>query len=88
MKAISSGNTYEIFDDSLQVFDKLPNGIHYFEQRFSKDLSYTQMHDQIKNNYCQKNQIKLIRIPYWDFNDIEDKLEVIIENDYKPFVVS
>lgn len=60
----------------------------HFEQRFSKDLSYTQMHDQIKNNYCQKNQIKLIRIPYWDFNDIEDKLEVIIENDYKPFVVS
>ncbi len=64
------------------------DGIHHFEQRFSKDLSYTQMHDQIKYNYCQKNKIKLIRIPYWDFNDVEDKLEVIIENDYKPFVVS
>lgn len=27
--------------------------------------------DTIKNEYCKKNNIKLIRIPYWDFNNIE-----------------
>lgn len=27
--------------------------------------------DEIKNWYCQQNNIKLIRIPYWDFNNIE-----------------
>jgi very-short-patch-repair endonuclease len=26
----------------------------------------TQMNDNIKNNYCKQNNIKLIRIPYWE----------------------
>ncbi|MED1863242.1 hypothetical protein P4V41_07220 [Fictibacillus nanhaiensis] len=30
--------------------------------------------DQIKNEYCEKNNIKLIRIPYWDFDNIEEIL--------------
>ena len=30
--------------------------------------------DTIKNIYCQQNNIKLIRIPYWDFDNIEDIL--------------
>ena len=31
--------------------------------------------DTIKNIYCQQNNIKLIRIPYWDFDRIEEILE-------------
>lgn len=31
-----------------------------------------QIHDELKNQYCKSNNIKLIRIPYWDFNDIEE----------------
>lgn len=31
----------------------------------------TKIRDTIKTLYCEKNNIKLIRIPYWDFNDIE-----------------
>ena len=27
--------------------------------------------DNIKNKYCEDNNIKLIRIPYWDFDNIE-----------------
>lgn len=27
--------------------------------------------DSVKNYYCNKNNIKLIRIPYWNFNEIE-----------------
>ena len=27
--------------------------------------------DTIKNIYCQQNNIKLIRIPYWDYDNIE-----------------
>lgn len=36
----------------------------------------TKEHDNIKNNYCLNNSIKLIRIPYWDFNDINKILEI------------
>jgi uncharacterized protein with PIN domain len=31
--------------------------------------------DQIKNQYCQQNNIPLIRIPYWDFFNVEKILE-------------
>lgn len=31
----------------------------------------TKIRDTIKNIYCKDNNIKLIRIPYWDFNDID-----------------
>lgn len=27
--------------------------------------------DNIKNAYCDDNNITLIRIPYWDFNNID-----------------
>lgn len=33
-----------------------------------------QLHDQIKNDYCFSNNIRLIRIPYWDFNNINNIL--------------
>ena len=35
-----------------------------------KDLEQNQYRDNIKNQYCQNNNIKLIRIPYWKYNDI------------------
>ena len=30
--------------------------------------------DNIKTQYCQQNNIKLIRIPYWEFKNIENIL--------------
>jgi hypothetical protein len=30
--------------------------------------------DEIKNEYCLKNNIKLLRIPYWEFRNIESIL--------------
>ena len=35
---------------------------------------YTKIHDTIKTIYCKENEIKLIRIPYWDFDRIEEIL--------------
>ena len=32
------------------------------------------LHDKIKNKYCENNSIKLIRIPYWEQNNIEEYL--------------
>ncbi|MDD4695867.1 MAG: hypothetical protein PHW42_05495 [Patescibacteria group bacterium] len=32
-------------------------------------------HDKLKNEYCKKYKIKLIRIPYWDFDNIEEILK-------------
>lgn len=35
----------------------------------------TLRYDQIKNEYCKKNNIPLIRIPYWNFDNIEEILD-------------
>lgn len=35
-----------------------------------KSLEYVKKHDKIKSEYCKNNNINLIRIPYWDFNNI------------------
>lgn len=46
--------------------------IDYFggESAFKK----VQLHDFIKTKYCLDNNIKLIRIPYWEFNNIKNIL--------------
>lgn len=35
-------------------------------------LKLIQKHDQIKTNYCKNNNIFLIRIPYWERDNMED----------------
>ena len=51
--------------DGIQHFIS-GNGKIDNEEKFKK----TQQHDKIKNNYCLKNNILLIRIPYTHFNNI------------------
>lgn len=37
-----------------------------------ENFEITKKHDDIKNQYCKDNDIKLIRIPYWEFDNIEN----------------
>jgi predicted nucleic acid-binding Zn-ribbon protein len=81
---------FAIFDDyqglvCLIEFD----GMQHFKltrRRNAEDLlRRVQKHDQIKNKYCADNNIKLIRIPYTDFDRIEEilasELSEIIDHD-------
>ena len=47
------------------------DGRQHFEESdyFNHDL--TKIHDQIKTAYCNEHGIKLLRIPYWDFKNID-----------------
>jgi very-short-patch-repair endonuclease len=45
-------------------------GIKEFEKRI--------LNDDIKNKFCENNNIKLIRIPYFDFKNIKETLNVYI----------
>lgn len=51
------------------------DGKHHFEEVHG-DLKLIQKRDKIKDNYAIDNNIKLIRIPYWE----KDNLKDIIEN--------
>ena len=39
----------------------------YGEERFK----ITKLHDAMKNQYCKWNNINLLRIPYWERDNIE-----------------
>ena len=55
------------------------DGIQHFESvsHFGgeENFNLTQLRDNIKTKYCQDNNIKLLRIPYWDFDNIENILK-------------
>lgn len=38
------------------------------------NLEYVQQNDEIKRVYCEENNLKLLIIPYWDFDNIEEIL--------------
>ena len=60
--------------DGKQHFEKCD----YFNGEFG--FSQTVCNDKIKNDFCAKNKINLIRIPYWEFDNINsilnDKLTI------------
>lgn len=73
------------FDDCCDIkplpFDfYLPNknliiefdGQHHFYETGRGNYETTKKHDVIKNQYCKDNNIDLLRIPYWEGNNIED----------------
>jgi hypothetical protein len=53
---------------------------HYLPIISKKRLKYQQILDGKKNNYCLINNIPLLRIPYWDFDNIEIIIDDFIKN--------
>ena len=45
------------------------------DEEAKEHFLYVQRHDKIKNEYCEKHNIKIIRIPYWDYKNIEKILD-------------
>lgn len=46
------------------------DGIQHFKPCNNWDFNLCQKHDNIKNKYCENNNIKLIRIPYYNYNKL------------------
>ena len=44
-----------------------------------ENLNKIKLHDKIKTQYCKRNNIKLIRIPYFKFKEIDSILQKIIQ---------
>ena len=70
------------FDFYLQELDTIIeyDGEHHFKENkyFGiGNLEYVKKNDEIKNRFCQENNIKVIRIPYYDYDKIDDILSII-----------
>ena len=51
------------------------DGEQHFKEAWNgkEGLKENQYKDNIKNKYCKNNNIRLIRIPYWDYDKIDTK---------------
>ena len=62
------------YDGQHHFYPVTFNGVS--EERAKENYLMTVKHDKIKNEYCNNNDIELLRIPYYDFKNIE----VIVRN--------
>lgn len=72
---------FAIFEDKektkLKCLIEYDGAQHFYvTKRFGGNDTFEiqQKRDAIKNEYCKNNNINLIRIPYWDFKNIEEIL--------------
>ncbi|OPH61776.1 hypothetical protein BC351_00610 [Paenibacillus ferrarius] len=69
---------FAIYDDNknIKYIIEYDDPYHFKDERgrlHKKTVEY----DKIKNEYCEIKGIKLLRIPYWDFQCIDDIIEKI-----------
>lgn len=71
---------FDIYLDDYNVLIEYQGEQHYYPISYDDSQSlediknkyeYTISHDEIKRNYCIKNNIPLIEIPYWEYDDLE-----------------
>ena len=61
--------------EDRKIWIEFDGEFHYEEKGNEEEYKKTILYDEIKNEYAKKNNWKLIRIPYWEINNIEKILE-------------
>lgn len=77
---------FAIFDNgnSLMFLIEYDGEQHFFPIEYfggEENLQYVQQNDSIKNTYCKNNNIPILRIPYWDY----DRIEEILHNELSKY---
>lgn len=76
---------FVVFNDNNEIRCLIEyDGLQHFEAVDNwggeDALKLIKIRDGVKNDFCRKNMIPLIRIPYWDYDDIESILEDKLKN--------
>ena len=66
--------------EDIRVWIEYDGEFHYMKKYEDDYHENILVNNKLKDNYAIKNKWKLIRIPYWDFNRIEEILEKEIYN--------
>lgn len=67
---------FALVDDNGEVYHIIEfDGKQHFEpveiMGGDKNFDKVKKHDALKNEYCERNEIKLTRIPYWNLHSVE-----------------
>lgn len=67
---------FAVFSDNndLEFLIEYDGEFHFKKFYEEQNFEELQIHDERKNQYCKDNRIPLLRIPYWDFDNIEELL--------------
>ncbi|MBE2919382.1 zinc-ribbon domain-containing protein [Anoxybacillus flavithermus] len=67
---------FAIFDDNNNLKMLIEyDGAYHFGKLYENDgYEIRVIHDKKKDDYCKQNNIPLLRIPYWEFDNIENIL--------------
>ena len=76
---------FAIINEETQEIERLIefDGIQHYDTEhthWGKTVEYTQIRDNIKNTYALSHNIPLVRIPYWERDNIT--LEILLGNKY------
>lgn len=68
---------FALFDrnNKLIILIEYDGEYHYLPIVSKEQLKIQQYNDYLKDKYCQENNIKLLRIPYWDFSHLDEILQ-------------
>ena len=69
-----------IEDNVLKYLLEYDGEFHYKPINGKKALAKQQEHDRRKDNYCRDNCIELVRIPYWELDELDNIVEDLIKN--------
>ena len=70
-----------VFFDNKFILLEVQGQQHYKEIEIFDELKEQERRDNIKREYCLANNIPLIEIPYWEFDNINQFLQLKF-NDY------
>lgn len=62
---------YDFYIPNLNSLIEYDGEFHYIDIFKNGSFEGVKFRDKLKNEYAKNNNIKLIRIPYWDFDNIE-----------------
>lgn len=58
-------------ENELRLLIEIDGEYHYKVIVSEQNLLKQQRYDDMKDRYCERNKINLLRIPYWEFDNIE-----------------
>lgn len=87
---------FDFYLSELDIAIEYDGEQHYFPvnfdnhhvERFQKEFEDLQIRDNAKNKYCINNNITLIRIPYWERDNIESILDNYFSNNDLTYVIN
>lgn len=78
---------YDFYIEDFNLLIEFDGAQHYRSVKYfggDKQLRENKIRDEIKTNFAKKNNIELLRIPYWEYDNIENILnKKIYQNNLK-----